>query len=549
MDQSQIADITEIEQLLARYAIGMTRDDIDAVIDVFTPDGTYSAFGDTYALADFPALVAAAPKGLFLTGTPVLELDGDAGTGTQQTLCFVDQTTHDMRIGYYTDTYRRTAQGWRLQTRAMTFLRRSGARDVGQGARPDPARTLGGHDGVAAGAVELDEFKSAVDDWLDAHAERARLHVRGDRDTRRADGTTAQGDAADLRRGVHAHGLARARRRAGGIQPAARLPGRGAHGARPRRAGDLLHARGAGADHDRLRARGAGGGDGAAPAARGGDLVPGLLRAGTGSNLASLACRATRDGDAWRINGQKVWTSLAQYAQRCVLLTRTGTTESAHKGITALFVDMDSAGITVRPIETMHGAQEFCEVFFDDVVVPLDRVLGEVDHGWSIAMDLLPYERSTALWHRASYLQRRLEQLVAVAPAGSLDPVAVGEATELLWAFRARSRATQRRLAAGETLGAETSDRQGPGGDRRAGGLRPRGRRARRRRGRSVTTRSANAGGPSSSTPAPPPFTAAAPRSSATSSPGGCSTWGPTADGGDGARTLRERRAACHRDR
>ena len=77
---------------------------------------------------------------------------------------------------------------------------------------------------------------------------------------------------------------------------------------------------------------------------------------------------------------------------------------------------MDSAGITVRPIETMHGAQEFCEVFFDDVVVPLDRVLGEVDQGWSIAMDLLPYERSTALWHRASYLQRRLEQLVALAP-------------------------------------------------------------------------------------------------------------------------------------
>ena len=160
---------------------------------------------------------------------------------------------------------------------------------------------------------------------------------------------------------------------------------------------------------------------------------------------------------AGRINGQKVWTSLAQYAQRCVLLTRTGTAESAHKGITVLFVDMDSAGITVRPIETMHGAQEFCEVFFDDVVVPLDRVLGEVDRGWSIAMDLLPFERSTALWHRASYLRRRLEQLVTVAPAGSLDPVAVGEATQLLWSFRARSRATQRRLAAGETLGPETS--------------------------------------------------------------------------------------------
>jgi hypothetical protein len=148
MDQSQIADITEIQQLLARYAVGMTRDDIDAVIDVFTPDGTYSAFGDTYALKDFPSLVAAAPKGLFLTGTPVLEFDGDAGTGAgQQTLCFVDQTSHDMRIGYYTDTYRRTAQGWRLQTRAMTFLRRSGVRDSGKA--HDPTRPAPSADATA----------------------------------------------------------------------------------------------------------------------------------------------------------------------------------------------------------------------------------------------------------------------------------------------------------------------------------------------------------------------------------------------------------------
>ena len=137
MDDSTIADIIEIEQLLARYAIGMTKDDIDTVIDVFTPDGTYSAFGATYPLADFPALGAAAPKGLFLTGTPVLELDGDEGTG-QQPLCFVDQTNHDMRIGWYSDTYRRTPDGWRLRTRSMTFLRRSGSRDSGRA--HDPTR-------------------------------------------------------------------------------------------------------------------------------------------------------------------------------------------------------------------------------------------------------------------------------------------------------------------------------------------------------------------------------------------------------------------------
>jgi len=132
-----IDDAIELEQLLAKYAVGMTKDDVDTVIEVFTPDGTYSAFGDTYRLADFPSLVAAAPKGLFLVGPPQLDLDGDTGSG-QQPLCFVDQGTHELRIGYYTDTYLRTAEGWRLRTRAMTFLRKSGARDSGRS--HDPAR-------------------------------------------------------------------------------------------------------------------------------------------------------------------------------------------------------------------------------------------------------------------------------------------------------------------------------------------------------------------------------------------------------------------------
>ncbi len=137
MGQPSVGDVIEIEQLLARYAVGMTKDDIDEVLAVFTPDGTYSAFGDTYPLVDFPRLVAAAPKGLFLVGPPALDLDGDTGSGTQP-LCFVDQASHKMRIGYYTDTYRRTAQGWRLATRSMTFLRRNGSRDSG---RPhDPTR-------------------------------------------------------------------------------------------------------------------------------------------------------------------------------------------------------------------------------------------------------------------------------------------------------------------------------------------------------------------------------------------------------------------------
>jgi len=183
----------------------------------------------------------------------------------------------------------------------------------------------------------------------------------------------------------------------------------------------------------------------------------GFSEPSTGSNLAALTCRAVRADDGWRITGQKVWTSLAQYAQRCVLLTRTGSLESAHRGITALFVDMDSAGVTVRPIETMHGAEEFCEVFFDDVAVPIERMLGQEGEGWSVAMDLLPFERSTALWHRGAFLHRRLQQLLETAPEGALDPTSVGEVTQLLYAFRARSRATQHRLADGSRLGPETS--------------------------------------------------------------------------------------------
>jgi hypothetical protein len=141
MDPVPAEEIIELEQVLARYAVGMTRDDVESVMEVFTPDGTYSAFGETYALTDFPALVAAAPKGLFLTGTPAVDLDTEQGTGTgYQTLCFVEQTSHDMRIGWYTDTYRKTEHGWRLQTRKMTFLRRNGARDSGRA--HDPARPV-----------------------------------------------------------------------------------------------------------------------------------------------------------------------------------------------------------------------------------------------------------------------------------------------------------------------------------------------------------------------------------------------------------------------
>jgi alkylation response protein AidB-like acyl-CoA dehydrogenase len=141
-----------------------------------------------------------------------------------------------------------------------------------------------------------------------------------------------------------------------------------------------------------------------------------------------------------------------------VLLTRTGPPESRHRGITAFLVDMQSPGITVAPIEMINGEHEFAEVFFDDVAVPADRMLGELNGGWAVAMSILPYERSSCFWQRIAYLYRRLQLLVDTVPTDD-DRTAeiIGNAYVQLHALRARSRATQHRLADGETLGAETS--------------------------------------------------------------------------------------------
>jgi alkylation response protein AidB-like acyl-CoA dehydrogenase len=182
----------------------------------------------------------------------------------------------------------------------------------------------------------------------------------------------------------------------------------------------------------------------------------GFSEPGSGSDLASLSTKATQRGDEWVINGQKVWTSFAQFSKRCVLLTRTGTPETPkHEGITAFFIDMDSPGITVRPLHTMHGVDEFCEVYFDDVVVPADRMLGNVGDGWRLANDLLPFERSTCFWQRISYLFTRLDRLIADATDASDSEL--GAAYLALHTVRSRSAGTQHRFAAGAKLGAETS--------------------------------------------------------------------------------------------
>jgi len=113
----------------------------------------------------------------------------------------------------------------------------------------------------------------------------------------------------------------------------------------------------------------------------------------SGSDLASLRCEAQDAGDHWLVNGQKTWTTLAQDADFIFLLVRTDKAAKKQAGISFLLVDLKTEGITRRPIRTLSGEEEFCEVFFDDVKVPKDNLVGEVNAGWTMAKALLGFER------------------------------------------------------------------------------------------------------------------------------------------------------------
>ncbi|HEY3673564.1 MAG TPA: acyl-CoA dehydrogenase family protein [Acidimicrobiia bacterium] len=175
-----------------------------------------------------------------------------------------------------------------------------------------------------------------------------------------------------------------------------------------------------------------------------------------GSDLASLRTKAVRDGDDWVVDGHKIWTSQATVSQRCVVLLRTGTQESRHRGLSMLLVDHETAGVEVRPIRTMSGRDELGEVLFDGARVPGDRLIGEPGDGWALAMYLLQWERGMYPWQRQAGLLATLDQLVARA-GEAIDPRALADAYLSVLPMRLSAGHTIRRLAAGEMPGPEVS--------------------------------------------------------------------------------------------
>lgn len=139
----------------------------------------------------------------------------------------------------------------------------------------------------------------------------------------------------------------------------------------------------------------------------------GFSEPNAGSDLASLQCRAVEDGDDYMINGQKVWTTNAHRADWCHVLTRTDPDAPRHRGISYFLVDMKSPGITVRPLINMLAAHDFNEVFFDDVRVPKENMIGEKNQGWYVSQTTLSFERSGIAIPASG--KRMLEQLVKYA--------------------------------------------------------------------------------------------------------------------------------------
>ncbi len=158
---------------------------------------------------------------------------------------------------------------------------------------------------------------------------------------------------------------------------------------------------------------------------RGDDIwCQGFSEPNAGSDLASLQCTATIDGDHFVINGQKTWNTLGHLANWCELLVRTDPDAPKHRGISCLLVDMTLPGVEVRPLVTITGEREFNEIFFTDVLVPAEALLGPRNDGWRVAMTTLAYERGTvANLHLG--LRAKIRRLIddAKAVGATDDPV------------------------------------------------------------------------------------------------------------------------------
>jgi len=152
-----------------------------------------------------------------------------------------------------------------------------------------------------------------------------------------------------------------------------------------------------------------------------------------GSDLASLRTRATRTGDIWRINGQKIWTSGAYRSQRCLVLARTGPLEDRHRGLAMFAVRLDAEGVRVRTIKSIDGRESFCEVFFDEVEVLQSDALGAPDEGWAAAIRVLEIERATNRMYRAWRFENELRHLIS---ACKTDPVLAQSVTEARYAAK-----------------------------------------------------------------------------------------------------------------
>ena len=141
----------------------------------------------------------------------------------------------------------------------------------------------------------------------------------------------------------------------------------------------------------------------------------GFSEPNSGSDLASLQTRAVEDGDDFVVTGQKIWTSMAHVADMCILLTRTDPHAPKHKGISFLLVDMHSPGITVKPLRQITGGAEFNEVFFENVRVPRQQLVGQLNDGWRIAMTTLTHERGSASFGTQVQMKRALDNIIHVA--------------------------------------------------------------------------------------------------------------------------------------